>query len=453
MLSQTIRETPDRAADAYLRALLAILCGYAVLGRGFAYLGFPPLFVGEIALLSGMAIFLRTNCLIGAAATLPAVMLVVLMAWVLWRTVPFVGPDGIQALRDSVVVTYGGFAFIVTALVLQDASRIDTMLRYYSTFIKFFVPVIAALYLFQRYFGKYIPLVPGTDIPFLDLKAGGPAVHLSGAIVFALAGFRPLSALWSFTAFASLAIIASVSRGPMLAGFLPILLAAVLLSRLRQLGRFCLLGLLIFAAVYVVEPVFYTYTTPEFGDLRPISTRQIVQNVLGTFGRGDAQGQGTKEWRYEFWDAIAGDTLYGAHFWTGRGFGVNLATEFGFENSTDPAHPARDPHNVVMTMLGRAGVPGAALWLIFAAAWLGLMQQMAGAARRRGQHEWAGLFVFLMCYALALIINAFFDPSLEGPMQGVWFWCLVGLGNGAAGVYRYRTLGFPAAPRSPERPR
>ena len=30
-----------------------------------------------------------------------------------------------------------------------------------------------------------------------------------------------------------------------------------------------------------------------------------------------------------------------------------------------------------------------------------------------------------------------FDVALEGPMQGIWFWCLIGFGIGATMIYRY----------------
>jgi hypothetical protein len=79
------------AGDRYLALLAIVLLGYALLGKGFAYLGFPPLYVGEIAFLSGIVVFLRTGAFVGALATLPAVLLIVLMAWVLARTFPFIG--------------------------------------------------------------------------------------------------------------------------------------------------------------------------------------------------------------------------------------------------------------------------------------------------------------------------------------------------------------------------
>src|ERR1700754_2770052 len=62
--------------DRYIVFLAIVLLGYALMGKGFAYLGLPPLYMGEIALLSGIVVFLRTGAVTGALATLPAVLLV-----------------------------------------------------------------------------------------------------------------------------------------------------------------------------------------------------------------------------------------------------------------------------------------------------------------------------------------------------------------------------------------
>jgi hypothetical protein len=35
------------------------------------------------------------------------------------------------------------------------------------------------------------------------------------------------------------------------------------------------------------------------------------------------------------------------------------------------------------------------------------------------------------------VINASFDVALEAPMQGIWFWCLIGFGIGTTMIYRY----------------
>ena len=103
--------------DRYIAFLCFILLGYSVMGKGFAYLGVPPLYVGEMAFLSGIVMLFRTGAVMGTMATLPAVLLLALMALVLARTLPFLGLYGFDALRDSTIIMYGGFTFIIIGLL------------------------------------------------------------------------------------------------------------------------------------------------------------------------------------------------------------------------------------------------------------------------------------------------------------------------------------------------
>ena len=89
-----------------------------------------------------------------------------------------------------------------------------------------------------------------------------------------------------------------------------------------------------------------------------------------------------------------------------------------------------------MTLLARAGVPGVVLWSLVLISWSGLMMRAMLGAHARGHRQWAELFLFVFCYAASIIINASFDVALEGPMQGIWFWCLFGFGVGSVMVYR-----------------
>ena len=162
----------SRLSDYYLVLFAGVLIGYAFTGKGFAYLGFPPIYVGAIALLTGGAIFLVTGYNIAALTTLPSLLLAMMMAWVLVRTLPFVGVYGVDALRDSVVIMYGGFAFIVTALLLEDSRRLNIILRWYSAFLNVFILVIPFVVAIDRYLGDYIPNLPGTNVHLLGLRSG-----------------------------------------------------------------------------------------------------------------------------------------------------------------------------------------------------------------------------------------------------------------------------------------
>ena len=74
------------------------------------------------------------------------------MIWVLARTLPFVGLYGVESLRDSVVVIYGCFAFFVIGLLLEDARRINAVLRYYGIMLASF-PAIPVGFWLTKYWG------------------------------------------------------------------------------------------------------------------------------------------------------------------------------------------------------------------------------------------------------------------------------------------------------------
>jgi O-Antigen ligase len=425
---------PD-LSDHYLVFLSGVLLGYAIIGKGFAYLGLPPLFIGEIAFITGFVILLRTGCLIAALTTLPSLVLAAAMAWVLLRTLPFVGAYGFDALRDSVVIMYGGFAFIVIALLLEDGRRVNTIVRYYGGFLKLYVPTIPFLFAFNRYMLDYIPVWPGYNVPLLRLGPGEVAVHLAGAAVFALVGFCKATPLWIALVFTAVLLASTESRGAMLAFGLPVIFAAIMHGNVRETAIVLVAGMVIFSAAYAVETAFTDYREATSSLERSVSTRQIVDNAMSIVGSGGEQTEATKAWRTEWWDLIFKNTLYGPHFWTGRGFGLNLADADGFAvGKNKPV--LRSPHNAHMTLLARAGVPGLALWLLLLASWFAMLTNAVLTARRRGHTRWAGLFLFIDCYVMAIIINATFDVALEGPMQGIWFWCLFGFGIGSEMVYR-----------------
>ncbi|WGS01442.1 O-antigen ligase family protein [Bradyrhizobium sp. ISRA443] len=433
-VSSTLR--PANLGDRYLLLLWGVVLGYAFIGKGFAYLGFPPLYIGEIALLTGFIIFLRTSCLIAALASLPSLFLAAAMAWVMLRTLPFVGMYGFDALRDSVVIMYGGFAFIIIALLLEDPHRINTIVRCYGGFSKIYVLAIPFIFAFNHFMENYIPNVPGTDVPLILIAPSELGTHLAGAAVFAVVGFRKATPPWIALLVAALAMVCAQSRGGMLAFAVPVTFAALVLGKIRELAIVLVAGLGIFAVAYVLEPIFTHYRETASSIERPISTRQIVNNIVSIAGEGQEQTEGTKEWRVEWWNVIVNNTVYGPYFWTGRGFGLNLAEAAGISDNHRLTRPLRSPHNVHMTILARAGVPGLALWGAFLASWLGMMMRTMWIARRRGQTDWAALFLFIACYVMAIVINATFDVTLEAPVQGVWFWCLIGFGIGSVMVYR-----------------
>jgi hypothetical protein len=419
--------------DRYLLLLAIVLLGYALAGKGFAYLGFPPIYVGEIALLTGTVVFLRTGAFVPSLTTLPSLVLAVLMVWVLARTIPFLDVYGFDSLRDSTIIMYGAFAFIVIGLLLEDARRIETALRYYNILMVSF-PALAVGFFITRFWLDQVPIVLG-PVPIPEITASAVGTHLAGTMIFLLIGYRKVTPAWLLIWFATLALTASTNRGATLAALVPVTFAMLVLGRVRLLMTAMLTAVSIFAAVLTLEATFSQNNGADRSTERKFSAHQILENAKSIVGQSSHLTEGTKQWRLSWWNIIINDTLYGPSFWTGRGFGINLAFADGFDGPRSP-RPLRSPHNAHMTVLARAGVPGIVLWSILLMSWAGMQLNAIFTARARGHERWAELFLFAFCYAISILINATFDVTLEGPMQGIWFWCLFGFGIGSVMVYR-----------------
>lgn len=440
-MSDAVKHASGRAllwGDRYLAFLAIVLLGYALLGKGFAYVGFPPLYIGEIAFLVGIVVFVRSGALAASVTTLPSLVLVVAMMWVVVRTVPFVSVYGFDAMRDSVIILYGGFAFIVIGLLLEDARRIDTVLRYYGASLVAF-PIIPLAFWLTKYWGDYIPRLYGPNVPIVEIGASAVGTHLAGAAVFVLIGYRKVSWFWILIWFGALAMIGASNRGATLAALVAIVFAMLVLGRLRLMLTAVAAGIGVFAVLLAAEVAFLDYEEVKDSIDRPVSAHQILENVKSVIGHAGPQTEGTKRWRLDWWDIIINDTLHGPNFWTGRGFGLNLADADGFAGTGDAnasRPPTRSPHNAHMTLLARTGVPGVVLWSLVLISWSGLMLHAMLTARIRRQTQWQNLFLWIFCYVTAIVINATFDVTLEGPMQGIWFWCLFGFGIGSVMIYR-----------------
>src|SRR5262249_29632703 len=160
-------------------------------------------------------------------------------------------------------------------------------------------------------------------------------------------------------------------------------------------------GLAIFVALLALESTLGDYD--DVADSRnsferPLSAQQIANNVQSIFSESEQQNDGNKQWRLNWWEIIINDTIRGPNFWTGRGFGINLADADGFAGTGDPHNPrppTRSPHNAHMTLLARAGIPGLVLWALVLLSWFGMMMKAILTARLRGHKEWVALFLFI----------------------------------------------------------
>ena len=435
----------------WLLLVCIALLGYAVMGRGFAYLGIPPLFVGELLIIAGFGCLLVCGRWWVILRMPQLIALMALFGWCGLRTVPFIKTYGMDALRDAIIYAYGLYAFMVAAVIVCQPTLLVMLVDKYKLFVKIFllgVPFLWPAFLFFGVQRDMIPHWPWADISMLYLKAGDLQVHLGGILAFWASEVGGATSIaWFIPMFFNAAMLGPVNRGGMLA-----FIASIVMSMIfKPINRWAW-GFIIVATfgISFLLATGISFNIP--GSERPVSGEQLLANFMSVLGQkgntDDGDLQGTKEWRLEFWNRIINDTFYGQYFWTGKGFGINLVSDYGM--NIDAEETVRAPHNGHMTMLARAGVPGFTLWLIVHLGWAAGMVDGYVRARIAGRKVWAGLFMWVLIYWLMIVINCSFDPYIEGPMGGVWLWSIYGVGVAAMWLRKTEPDLFePAVPVQP----
>ncbi|MEX6505850.1 O-antigen ligase family protein [Jiella sp. M17.18] len=423
--------------DRYFCVVLFAIAAYAMTGKGFAYAGIPPIFPGEMILAAGLLTFAWPRPSPAVFFNLPHLILIAMIGWVLFRTIPFIGVYKVDALRDSVIVVYGLYALIVANLILEKPSRIDLAVGLAGRFFSIYGFCLLWLYITQSVVGSHMPVWPVSEAPFLVVRGGEAAVHLSAAAVFALLGLKRFSPLWILMLLVSVAFISAISRGGMLSIVIPVFLAAVLSGRIKPLLGITLVMIPVITVLYVTD---VEISVPQTD--RTITVSQVVDNTISIVGSSETKTlDGTKEWRLRWWNTIVDYTFHGPYFWTGKGFGINLAEADGFNLTPGQDSSLRSPHNGNMTILARAGIPGLILWIALNGSWVAMMLRSVVISRLRGHRNWSSLFIFVLCYMLAALIDASFDVALEGPMIGIVFWVMIGFGVALTMTYRQLSSG------------
>jgi hypothetical protein len=435
VLSLAVGALPGPApARSVLTLVGVLLVGYAFCGRGFAYLGLPPIYIGEMVLVSVCAMSLAARMLRSPFSVLKPT-LTAFLVWAVIRTLPGVWNYGLDALRDAAIWGYAAFALVVGA-ALRGLHETRLVARWYSGLLG---PLLTwyCLVALIRVFNPGFAFPEGAaGIPIVVVKPGDVAVHLAGIAAFlALQLHRPWPAErvqawkpeWPIWMLWSVCVLfyGSQNRGGLLGLTLALLFLAIVLRK-GKWGKAVGPGLLTI--------VISTGWKPDFSAnyQREVTPRQIVENLKSVAGSDNPQFEGTRRWRLAWWRKIVDYTLYGPYFWSGKGFGPNLADEDGFQVTRD--RRLRSPHNGHLAILARAGVPAFALWIAFLLTHGLALMKGARAFRIAGDFFHSRMLLWVLAYWLAATINGASDVYLEGPQGGIWFWCLVGLGLGILSI-------------------
>lgn len=420
----------------FARLLAPVIGAYLLFDRAAAYVHIPgtPAFIGEVLLVIGLAGAFRARGYLRQALRDDA-LLSVAMGFFLWgvvRGAANLGGFGLTWLaRDSALWYYVLFSVLAATLLLARPSTPGILTRQLNRFIPYlllWLPVAVVLSpagTKQAAFGSSIH-VPFSAVSVFSHKDGNVAV----AAVMALAALWLLPSdrrsarsrnLWSLLAIADLLVAGTQNRGGFLAGATAIGIGLLLN---RQLARKALTGVVVIALVVSA----YSVLQPHLGthSARSVTSTQLVANAESIVGiKQTASLQGTERAREIQWSYIVNRESAEGRLWYGWGPGMSLG--FGLTTGIGDAS-LRAAHNSHLDVLARLGLVGLGLWILMWVAWFWRM--LIG--RRRldgvGRHLERRLVDFCVITCSAILVNAFFDPSLEGPQVAVLLWTLFGVG-------------------------
>jgi len=422
-----------------------LLAGYALFDKGFAYvIRVPgtPIYAGEIVMLVvlGMACAATPYFHRGLERSTVAKLLLVFAAWGVVRTVPYLGQYRFDAVRDAALWYYSLLAVAVCALVLADPDLVPRWAGWYRRLIPWILALGPVSLLLAR--TPVGPIVPGSGISFWDHKQGNIAVHVTIAMAF----------LWLvpdtkgrnrtlLTGLATIVLLMVATQNR--AGFLAALagLAVLWLLTARRLR----MVLAMLAAVALLFAVGWGLNIHVKGaQNRELSIGQLVQNVRSLTGQGsNANGNlaSNVEFRDQLWSGVLKKVKTDKKVLTGLGAGTNIAAQLGFQGQQ--ATQLRSPHNSHLDVFARFGLIGFAIWAAIWGAWFTVALRARWRLRRRGYALGAGLVGVAIVGVTAILVNAYFDPTIESPQVALWLWTLVGLTLGLAAISR-RTTPSPA---------
>ncbi len=415
------------------RILVFLLLGYLFLSKGFAVIGFFPLYIGEatmgVGILTVVLIPLIPHVKVQWKPFLrPEVLLLfIFLIWQVLCTIPYVSRYQFDALRDAMLYGYAVFALVI--MLMTPKRDVQSIFDLFGKLIPFVLIWYPILFVLART-GAVNIRFPGAPNGIFYTKGSDIGVHLAGIGAYMLLQLDRRKSLptwltwfnwlmWS----ADVVLLGAMGRGIMVAVGGSIGTVMLLRPFRSRWDRPLILGLMVISILLITG--LYSTLKVDLGLAREVSVEQLVENLTSIVGEGDNSAgglEGTKQWRLRWWNSIIDYTFHGQYFWAGKGYGINLADSDGYQVQAD--NSLRSPHNGHLTYLARSGVPGFILWVAFLVM---IALRLFRIALQGGVHsERARYALWLLAYLVAFAIIAGVDVFLEGPMGGIWFWAIIG---------------------------
>lgn len=431
-------ETWDRRLFRWFaNATGALVVLYLFFDRGAAHLHIPhtQAFLAEMLLTFGAIVAACGTHWIRQAMHKDMVLKLLLsfMIWGLLRTIPNVPTFGLEfTVRDAALWYYGAFAIMIVAACEAVPDLPSKFVRGFSRVVPWLTLWLPAALLLERS-GVKGPHFRYSNVPLLSHKPGNICVAAAICLVWLwlVPGQRHgrlVRLLLSTVDLFTILFGATQTRGGGLAALVGVALGLALMGRARSIIVVSLCGILL--AVLVIGGLTgVAYHTQK----RTISVAQLFLNAESVSGGevNNPQLSGSVSFRESLWTTLLRRQSQTSHLIDGFGFGPDLANIGGVvskQPSSAAAEALTSAHNSWLDVLARTGLIGALLWLLF---WILWYRRMAWGRRRaiaNGDAGNRGVIEVCLVGCTAILINCFFDPTLEGAQVAVLNFTLVAMG-------------------------
>lgn len=412
----------------YSYVLFSLLAGYAILGRGFAYIGIGNVFIGEIVTAFLLLSFLISKRLQSCTfefirSQIGKVSLVLFVFFVIYLFMGIATYGG-GALRDSVILWYIIFIYFGYWVGINNY-----LLNKYLTSLSY-VFVACFIYAFSYPFGSIVrelsPLVNPAAEAYLLGHYTMIYVFVTGGIFYflILRQKRFRSKILALIGISALLVL--FSR----AGYLVMMILAFIrvFSNSNMKDRliiFRYLSLVVIIIIFLSLFNIYLITQNQYN----LSIANIAQRVISIVSDHVINSElyefanvslSTKEdrlvWAAQSLAILSEDPM---HLLFGKGLGFNAGAVLGFSPTM------RYVHNSYITLVLLTGISGALLFFLLHA--LFIRKAIIFLRRKAYPTYEKNLVTFFLFYYFAFMMTGLFGPLLEAPFLAANLYFIMGV--------------------------
>lgn len=414
-----------------IRSVLCLLVvGYFIAGKGFAYIGIQPLYIGEIVLAwCGFCWLLRLSLRKIDKPFPDGLIFYVLSAIVISGTIQLffvIETYGFLALRDYAMIGYIGY-FIVSYDVFKLEKNRETFYRIAiaASIIAMIILIVSTV--FSLDWTKAVPLsLRGRPIFMPHSDTLVPVYATLTSFLASGAASSGLSLLGISCAIGLILFSLVNLKSAFLLGLVAVmglyLFVKKLRSKLIQVSMGVVISLSL--AIIVILAIGGTYSK-KFEDRVESEFKSLLPNEI--FTSGNVRTGSTAEWRYIWWSKITENTLNRNPLF-GSGLGSDISRDFLKDYFSaaiveDDGSISRYPHNILFTALGRLGLVGFTLWGALILTIFLYACKFARAMKFEKQPTWG---FYAWSFVLAAVANSLIQATFEAPYAAIPFWIFFG---------------------------